>query len=300
MIFQHLFDNIHIITTGNNGQFPYTYCFYIDDHIKTIIDTPLDARFVDFFADRPVDLILNTHFHPDHSGCNYLFPQTTIRAHPQDIPALRSHEIFADFYGFKKFQAPPGIMNWFNWQPSHVNGTIADGEIIDLGAIQLEVLHTPGHTPGHCCFYWREKEVLFSGDIDLTAFGPWYGNDTSDVDQTIASIEKVIELNPKVILSSHKGMIDTNVKKRLIKYLDRIYTSEKKILQALSSPLTLDELTRHKIIYTRWGKPESTFFFFEKVSLDVHLRRLLKLGLVKESSGKYQSLVKVNDYHQGL
>ena len=290
MALKYLFDNIYIITTGKHGQFPFTYCYYIDNQVKTIIDTPLDARFVEFFQDRPVDLILNTHFHPDHSGCNYLFPGVKIMAHQLDVPALQSQKVFSENYGLEKHQAPQHILNWFSWQPCQVSGTFKDGDMINLGNIQLQVIHTPGHTAGHCCFYWREKEVLFSGDIDLTSFGPWYGNEISNVDDLITSIQRIIELEPKIILSGHMGMIDSNIKEELTKYLDRIYVNEKKILQALASPLTLDELVNRKIIYTRWNKPESTFYFFEKVSLIVHLRRLLRLGLVEKVDDKFQTV----------
>ncbi len=42
---------------------------------------------------------------------------------------------------------------------------IHDGDEIDLGGRRVEVLHTPGHSPGHCCFYEPEKGYLYSGDL---------------------------------------------------------------------------------------------------------------------------------------
>ena len=39
-----------------------------------------------------------------------------------------------------------------------------DGEILNVGNIQIKVIHTPGHTAGSCCYYLPEEEVLFSGD----------------------------------------------------------------------------------------------------------------------------------------
>jgi len=41
---------------------------------------------------------------------------------------------------------------------------LSDGQRLDLAGVSLEVLHTPGHTPGHCCFHLRDEGVLFSGD----------------------------------------------------------------------------------------------------------------------------------------
>ena len=45
------------------------------------------------------------------------------------------------------------------------NRLLRDGDIVDLGGRQLTVLHTPGHSPGHCCFYEPERGYLFSGDL---------------------------------------------------------------------------------------------------------------------------------------
>jgi len=41
---------------------------------------------------------------------------------------------------------------------------LADGAMLDVAGLRFRVLHTPGHTPGHCCFWLEEQGVLFSGD----------------------------------------------------------------------------------------------------------------------------------------
>jgi glyoxylase-like metal-dependent hydrolase (beta-lactamase superfamily II) len=42
---------------------------------------------------------------------------------------------------------------------------LAEGDIIEVGKLKLEVLFTPGHAPGHVSFYVREENVLFDGDV---------------------------------------------------------------------------------------------------------------------------------------
>ena len=42
---------------------------------------------------------------------------------------------------------------------------LAAGQIIDVGTLRLEVFHTPGHSPGHVCFYEKESKALFDGDV---------------------------------------------------------------------------------------------------------------------------------------
>ena len=80
-MFEKIIDNIYIVSTTGTGSFPSSFSVYIDDEIKTIIDTPLDKNFVNLFKDRPVDRIITTHFHRDHSGCNHLFPDVEVYAH---------------------------------------------------------------------------------------------------------------------------------------------------------------------------------------------------------------------------
>lgn len=290
---EQLTDNISIVSPNGKGNFPSSFCYYIDDQVKTIIDTPLDQSFVNIFNTHSIDMIINTHFHRDHSGCNHLFPDAKILAHPLDVPAMQSKDKFSQYYGLDTYASPElkaGLLQWLDFHPCTVDEELYDGMILDLGKTQLEVLHTPGHSPGHCALYERETGILFSGDIDLTGFGPWYGNVSSDVDDFIHSLERIILLKPRVILSGHKGMIDQNVQGRLHQYLDKIYTSENLILDALSKPLRLEELADKNIIYRQRLTPPEIFEYFERLSVLVHLRRLQKMGMVECHNGLYQRM----------
>jgi ribonuclease/clavin/mitogillin len=294
-VFTPVTDKVYMVAPADHGNFPSSVSFYIDDKIPTLIDTPLTAWSEAFKAnmgDHPVKRILNTHYHRDHTGCNHLFPEAEVYAHPADIPAMTSQDEFIRYYGFDKYADQTltnEILSWLKWQPSPVAHQLEDGQIIKLGEVELTVMHTPGHTPGHCVFYWEEQGILFSGDIDLTSFGPWYGNINSDITQLITSIERMISLNPRLIYSGHKGVIDHNVSGRLQKYLHRLLEKEDRILQALQQPLTLDELVRRKLVYEKWGQAESQYYYFEKLSVLVHLRRLLELQQVEEHEGKYRA-----------
>jgi hydroxyacylglutathione hydrolase len=54
---------------------------------------------------------------------------------------------------------PPGVYD----VPEKLE-SLGDGDRIGLAGLEFEVRHTPGHTPGHCCFYLEREETLFSGD----------------------------------------------------------------------------------------------------------------------------------------
>lgn len=294
-MFTRVTDQVYMVAPADQGSFPSSFSFYIDDIFPALIDTPLTSwseAFKDSMGNHQVKAILNTHYHRDHTGCNHLFPEAEVFAHPADIPAMVSRDAFIHYYGFDKYADQnliDDMMSWLKWHPCPVNHELEDGQIIKLGDIDLTVIHTPGHTPGHCVFYWEKQGLLFSGDIDLTSFGPWYGNINSDITQLINSIKKLISLNPQIICSGHKGVIDHNVRGRLQKYLQRLLEKEDRILKALQKPLTLDELVYRKLVYGRWGKPEDQFYYFEKLSVLIHLRRLMELKQVEEYQGKYRA-----------
>lgn len=295
-MFAPITSQIYMVSPGEGGSFPNSFSFYIKDEINTLIDTPFAVWYDSFAAnlgERPVDFILSTHYHRDHTGCNHLFPQARIWAHPEDIPAMVSLQSFRDYYGLDEYGSPEltsTLLTWLNWHPSPVHGHLEDNQLISLGDIDLVVVHTPGHTPGHCSFYYEKQRILFSGDIDLTGFGPWYGNVNSDVDHLLQSIQRLIDLNPQAICSGHKGFIDRNIRTQLTKYMDRVLDKEAAILKSLRQPLTLDELTQRKIIYGRWGKPVEQFYFFEKLSIMAHLKRLTQLHQVELINGKYRTI----------
>ncbi len=87
----------------------------------------------------------------------------------------------------------------FKGQPQHI---LHDGEIIDLGNREVTVIHTPGHSPGHCCFYEAERKYLYSGDLVyqgcLDTFYP-----TTDPLQFWHSIQKIQHLPVERILPGH-------------------------------------------------------------------------------------------------
>lgn len=100
--------------------------------------------------------ILLTHSHFDHiGGLAHLKEDTDapIYAHEKAVPFIEMGAQIARRWGLTMPETPP------------VDHTIAEGDTIAVGNVSLEVLFTPGHAPGHVCFYLREYDVLFDGDV---------------------------------------------------------------------------------------------------------------------------------------
>ncbi len=278
IMFTELIPKLFFVSGEQGGRFPNSNGLMLDTELKVLVDAgfgraPREA----IMAGRNVDLIINTHFHLDHAYGNRFFPQAKIWAHTLDAPALRSPEQFKEFTGFPWASENVNPL-YFPEGPCcrEVNRELEDEEILDFGDVVLQVIHTPGHTPGHISLYEPTARILFSGDIDLSPFGPWYGNLRSDLEEFAGSIRRLIDLEPKMIATSHSGIITDDIPERLRKYSEKLNLRDEQILQHLRVPKTKAELLDMKIIYSRYPEPQWLYRFFEETMLEKHLQSLLK------------------------
>jgi glyoxylase-like metal-dependent hydrolase (beta-lactamase superfamily II) len=145
----------------------------IGDEEVLIIDAAHDHRpIVEAVGSRTVTGILATHGHNDHINAAVALAEVV------DAPI---------------FLHPADSMLWREVYPDRAaDGELSDAMIIHAGDSTLKVLHTPGHSPGGCCFYDEEHDVLFSGDT-LFHGGPGAtGRSFSDYATIVASIRDVL------------------------------------------------------------------------------------------------------------
>ena len=189
-----------------------------------------------------------------------------------------------------------GVSTSHGATPSHIVIADTDPDVefrlppVRPGGPTVEAVHLPGHTRGHSGF--RMDGVFFLSDIDLTGFGPYYGDVWSDLEDFEASLAKVRdEVADYYVTFHHKGVIEG--RETFVRMVDE-FTSvigrrHDAMLDFLREPHSIDEMSRHRFIY----RPHIELAFVEFVerrSAELHVQRMLRRGEALEvSPGIYQS-----------
>ena len=121
------------------------------------------AALVRALSGRKLEAICLTHAHYDHMlAAPGLIADTGAKlyAGAKDMPALNDARLNLYAPGWSRLPAPQGLK------------AIAYGEELEVCGVRLQVIPTPGHTPGGVCLYAKDEGVLFSGD---TLFCAGYG-----------------------------------------------------------------------------------------------------------------------------
>lgn len=282
--------------------FTYCNCLFIEDEVRTIIDTGANRRSLAEIYPEKVDVVLYSHHHYDHTRNNALFSRARVLIHHLDQPPLENIESFLHYnsldiwtslmpgYEFMESSLAMGLKEEDFGETWRIDDTFSEGAVFDLGHTRIEALHTPGHSAGHCSFWFPEEELLFCGDICLTKAGPWYGEVYASPDDMLASIDRIIALKPSRITSCHVSQVYSDVVPRLTEFKNRIFRRDERVYEFLKKkPADLQEMGGKQLIYKEYASPFVQFW--EKLMLGKHLERLQRQKRVEEiEGGKFRAL----------
>jgi glyoxylase-like metal-dependent hydrolase (beta-lactamase superfamily II) len=277
-----LHDDIFLIEGENKGTFPYSNSLLIIDKDVILIDSGIGDDIALMLSDY-VDVLINSHYHIDHILGNYLFKELWIVEEEKDVTS--SFENYKEYAGIADTVVEKEWLSWFSqffdFHPSTPNRTFKPNQEFDFGNTSWKAVHIPGHSPDHCAFYEPDRKIMFASDIDLTPFGPWYGNPNADLKKFIASIKMLREYDIDIICSSHSFPQTQNIHEALDDYLNIIYNRDERILDLLDEKNTLDDLESANIIYKESKKVFKAFAWFEKRMIEKHLDILLEIGRIE-------------------
>ena len=250
----------------------------------------------------PVDLVINSHCHEDHVAGNFLFPDASWHLHEADAPGMRSLDAFMAIYSYDDELVTAGfrevVQKEFHFTPREDVVSYREGDVFDLGGgVEIRVIHTPGHTRGHCALHVMPDDVLYLGDIDLSSFGPYYGDAWSDLADFERSLEKVRQIEARHYATFHHvGVVDRETfLERLGRYTAVIGSREDRLLAFLAEPRSLEDVAEHRFVY-RPGDAVSFAGPVERRSMGMHIDRLVGQGRVREvEAGLFQVTADVVD-----
>jgi glyoxylase-like metal-dependent hydrolase (beta-lactamase superfamily II) len=189
-----------------------THCYLLNGSERSLlIDTGLGIcniyDEVIKLTDKPITAVA-THIHWDHIGGHKYFPD--FYAQEEELNWLNGEfpltmeqirEMVVD-----RCDLPNGYRvdtyEFFQGTPAKL---LKDKDVINLGNRSVSVLHTPGHSPGHMCFFENEQKYLFTGDLvykdTLFAYYP-----STDPEAYLSSLKKVSALPVKRVFPAHHSL----------------------------------------------------------------------------------------------
>jgi len=282
------FGAVTVLVGDKNGKYPHGNSVLVRGRDASLIIDPslaVAAR-ADELRDA-ADLVVLSHVHEDHVAGVFLFAKAAVHAHRADALGLRSLDGLMDIYGYGE-PFTDGMRSYvvdtFHFRARPDTNDYEDGAIFELGGTRVRAFHLPGHTRGHCVLLIEPQGVLFLGDIDLTGFGPYYGDAWSDLDDFERSLERLREIDARVWVSFHHvGVVEDRdvFTAKLAAFAAKIPAREQAIVAYLSEPRTLDELVAHRFLYP--AHAQAAFIdAVERRTIRQHLDRLIERGAIVE------------------
>lgn len=273
-----------IIEGPNHSKVPFSRSLYINSKNKVLIDTGADPAELRKLNDQyGVDLIMNTHYHPDHTLHNHLFPNVEKWINPLEFETIQSMEGIARGNGVYQEWGPEGVEALRNQMPKEwvqnlgeISGTYEYEKEYNFSGVKVNFLHTPGHTKGYSSPYFPELGVVFAGDFDMTSFGPWYFGSDGDIDEFIKSGKRLFELDADTYITGHqKGVFSKQeFVEAMDKFLAIIDQRDELIEKYVRQGMNFEELTNIGIFYPKKLLSTMILRTWERSGIRKHLERL--------------------------
>lgn len=233
------------------------------------------------------DLAILTHVHEDHMAG--LRAETPVQAPLADLAALQSWSGMVTACGFPpdtQAEVRAMLERDFAYAPRPDATGYHDGTVWDLGGgVTITALALPGHTPGHSALLIEPGGIAFIADVDLTGFGPYYGDANSSLRDFRASLARLPDIPAQVWVTGHHRAVYTDRARLLADaaaYAARIEARDARLLDLLrAAPRRLDDLVAARLLYPP-GYDHPQVAGIERNTIGKHLAELQQAGAVRQ------------------
>jgi glyoxylase-like metal-dependent hydrolase (beta-lactamase superfamily II) len=253
--------------------------------------------------------VLITHHHPDHHGLAGRVREASgcwVAMHHADAAVVRHHRAVLDepveprrdrlSEALHAAGAPAEEIDTLvahesaadRELPAVPDRELDDGEVIDLGSRHVVALWTPGHSPGHTCFWLDDAHELLAGDHLLPTITPHigvYGDESDAADPLgafLCSLERIERLGPTMVLPAHQYRF-TNVRGRITELRDHHRDRLDELLRMLAGgdPVSLWDLASGMTWNRPWDEIPPMMRRVAMSEARAHVRHLVHRGQVE-------------------
>jgi glyoxylase-like metal-dependent hydrolase (beta-lactamase superfamily II) len=290
------FGRVSVFFGDKNGKYPDGNQVLVEGaDTRAAFDTPIVANHIGPAFDA-TELVVLGHVHEDHIAGLHRLPKAAVHVHERDLAAAQSWAGLAASYGSSEARLPEMlamIQRNFFYAPRPDAVAYRDGMVWDLGGSRVRAIHMPGHTAGHCVLLVEPEGVAFIGDIDLSGFGPYYGDATSNLGDFRRTLRRLPEIPAQVWVTSHHRGVYTDRARflgDLAAFANKIDQREQRLLGWLAAaPQTLEQLVARRLLYPPHAQ-ELWVDDAEARTIRQHLDELIADGWVQaDAEGRFRA-----------
>lgn len=310
------YGRIRVVRGENDSAFPGCTSLVIEDDTRTIVDPGCGPEAIgELLAEGPFDRVVNTHFHFDHINGNYLLDGTPVWLNNREAPCFRELSNIPSILGIVEVYGEDAGERWVEevkggeitsarptpsrdkrWYLStrRLDGTYDWYDDMDFGHTKATVLPAPGHSLGNCFLFFPDEKLVYTGDVDITKFGPWYGGSDGDINEFTSSAFGLVDLEADHFVTGHEvGVLDLDeFMYGLGEYLEVIDRREERVFECIEKGMELEEMSREGICYPRLMLDDPWAYMWEKIMVKKHVRRLVSGGEIQLELEKVSRLLK--------
>ncbi|VEN73790.1 Glyoxylase, beta-lactamase superfamily II [Candidatus Desulfarcum epimagneticum] len=256
---------------------------------KILIDANMGLdETADLLKQERPDMAIVSHYHLDHGTWG-----SRVLEHSQAellIPKGEEKYLSSLPYFVERTAGARGLDE--KWEAFSVNETayreVTDFSTYDHGEsfgaeVKMRAVKTSGHSPSHMSFYFPDEKTLFTGDMGIDPFGPWYGWEDCDLKDLMESIFRLKEMDVKILLTSHGGIRASKIQESWDWALGQIMERERMIDDMLERGAGRDDIVEKGIFFKNKSnvkEPMRSFLYmWDDIMLGHHLDLLNDGGI---------------------